>query len=186
MGRKIISCDIDGILNYYPECWLDYLAQKCGVRYQSIKQAKDLEPLYKEYKSDYRRSDFKANLPVNLDGVSILKSLVDRGYSVIIASSRPFENPQYPDLYNMTWRWLAKNGIPFDDLVFKNSMADFIDSWPDIEFHIEDEMKYARVVADKGVKVFLYSAHLKPGEETEHNERIVIVDNLLNILDHAH
>ena len=185
MKKKLISCDIDGILNDYPACWLDYLARRCGERYASIKQAKDLQPLYKEYKSDYRRSEFKANLPVNPVGVGMLRSLAGKGYGIIMASSRPFDNPLYPDLYRLTWDWLAQNGIPFDELVFKNSTADFTASYPDIAFHIEDERKYAQAIAEKGIKVFLYSAHLKPGENHS-DENIIIVDDLSDIPDIIH
>ncbi|WP_071134462.1 HAD family hydrolase [Millionella massiliensis] len=182
-AKRIISCDIDGILNYYPECWLDYLAQRCGTRYTTVHEAKNYEPLYKEYKADYRRSDFKGNLPVRTEGADLLHALVDRGYSIIFATSRPINNPLYPDLYNLTRGWLLKNNLPFEVLLFKDSSVEFIDLYPDIEFHIEVEMKYAQAVAEKGIPVYLYSKHLKTGEYA--TSGITLVDNLLTILDYV-
>lgn len=183
MNKRIISCDIDGILNDYPECWLEYLAQRCGTRYATVHEAKNYEPLYKEYKSDYRRSDFKGNLAVNPDGAKLLHSLEAQGYSIVLATSRPINNSLYPDLYNLTRSWLLKNNLPFEILLFKDSSVEFIDLFPDIEFHIEDELKYAQAVADKGIPVYLYSKHLKPGEHA--TSGITLVDNLLTILDHV-
>lgn len=183
MNKRLISCDIDGILNFYPECWLDYLAQRCGTRYATVYEAKNYEPLYKEYKNDYRRSDFKGNLVVRPEGRQLLHTLFEKGYSIIFATSRPINNPLYPDLYNLTRNWLVKNNLPFDVLLFKDSSVEFIDMYPDIEFHIEDEMKYAQAVAEKGVPVYLYSKHLKSGEHAMPG--ITLVDNLLTILDYV-
>ena len=183
MDKRLLSCDIDGILNDYPECWLDYLGERCGRRYGSVHEAKNCELLYKEYKSDYRKSEFKANLPVRTEGVELLKELNRRGYSIVIATSRPLNNPQYPGLYDLTRNWLFKNDIPFDTLLFKDSSVGFIDLYPDIELHIEDELKYAQVVAQRGIPVFLYSKHLKPGESA--TKGITLVNNLLTILDYV-
>ena len=138
MNKRWISCDIDGILNNYPECWLDYLADRCGVHYPNVHEAKNSEPFYKEYKNDYRRSEFKANLPVDPTGAALVHGLAERGYSIIMATSRPLTHPSYPALYDLTRNWLLKNDIPFDTLLFKNSSVDFLDLYPDVELHIED------------------------------------------------
>lgn len=183
MNKRWISCDIDGILNNYPECWLDYLADRCGVRYPNVHEAKNSETFYKEYKNDYRRSEFKANLPVDPTGAALVHGLAERGYSIIMATSRPLTHPSYPALYDLTRNWLLKNDIPFDTLLFKNSSADFLDLYPDVELHIEDELKYAQAVAGRGIPVYLYAKHLKPGERVI--EGITLVDNLFDILEYV-
>jgi uncharacterized HAD superfamily protein len=181
---KKISCDIDGILTNYPYCWLEYLANQCGALYSSVKDAKKAETNYKMIKDKYRCSNYKANLPVNKVAVELLQQIKRRNYYLIMATSRPIDNPMYPELKNITENWLKKNNVLYDCILFKNETADFIDLFDSIEFHIEDDIKYAEVIAMKSVKTFLYSPHLfpVPDKGITKNDMIIEIDNLLNIL----
>jgi hypothetical protein len=184
---KKISCDIDGILNNYPYCWLEYLSEQCGVLYTSIEDAKKAEPFYKMIKDRYRCSSYKANLPVNIIAVKLLQQIKKQNYSLIMATSRPIDNLLYPKLKEMTEQWLKKNEVLYDEIVFKDEKVDYIDLYENIEFHIEDDMEYAKIVAKKGVKTFLYTALSTSTLSNDINiekENIIIINNLLDILNH--
>lgn len=158
-----ISCDIDGILTDYPNCWLDYLASCCGKRYDTIEEAKKYEKDYKFFKHNYRISGHKGLLTVNhniVDVLSILK--YEKKYNIIIATSRPIYDENYPDLFRLTKMWLEKNNVPFDFLEYKDLSACFVDKYDKVCFHIEDEKKYAIPIAQKGVKVFLKVSDFDP------------------------
>jgi uncharacterized HAD superfamily protein len=182
--NKKISCDIDGILTDYPCCWLEYLASQCGVLYSNVEDAKKAEINYEMIKNKYRCSNFKANLPVNKVAVELLQQIKIKNYFLIMATSRPIDNFMYPELKNMTERWLQKNNIPYDCIVFKNRTADFVHLFDNIEFHIEDDIEYAATIALKNIKTFLYIAHpvFTLGISNIKKENIIEINNLLDIL----
>ena len=146
-NREVITCDIDGILTDYPKCWLNYLKEKCGTLYSTVAEAKKNEPKYKIYKDMYRESEYKANLPMNEHNKEVLKRLSDT-YDIIFATSRPINDKRYPHLKDNTYNWLKKNGLIFQELVFKDLEANFL-NYKNIAFHIDDEMKYAVAVNTK-------------------------------------
>jgi hypothetical protein len=181
---KTISCDIDGILTDYPQCWLDFLELQSGVKYPSLEEAKRKEPNYKAIKDLYRSSRFKANLPVKQEGLEFLNKIRELGFMIIIATSRPLHEPKYPELQRLTAQWLTANNIPFDDLVFKNKEVDFVDRYnPPISYHIEDDLKYAYAMEKKGITTFVYNQFLDH-EIALTNPKIIILPRLLNIIDH--
>lgn len=180
---KIISCDIDGILTLYPQCWLDYLEFRCGIKYQSLEEAKRKEKNYKEIKDAYRRSSFKANLPINPQGLELLLKIRENGYTIIMASSRPMDDPNYPELRQLTYQWLTNNNVPFNELVYKNGSVDFVDNYSHISFHIEDEHNYAEEMAKKNITTFLYNKHLKH-EIIIPDKKIIVVPSLLTIINY--
>ncbi len=149
------SCDIDGILNDYPLCWLRYLAEKCGTLYETVSLAKQHENNYRQYKDDYRNSLYKANLPVWRKNRDVINQISSRDFDSIIVTSRPILDNKYPDLYSRTFKWLKNNNISFSDFGFKEPDACFLDKYPEIKFHIDDDPTYALTVAQKGIKVYL-------------------------------
>ena len=180
---KKISCDIDGILTSYPKCWLEYLELQSGIKYPTIEEAKRKEPKYKAIKAAYRRSSFKADLSANPQGVELLIKIRELGYMILMATSRPLHDPDYPELKQLTERWLTKNDIPFNDLVYKNETVDFVDVCGPINYHIEDELKYAEVMRKKNITTFVYNPYLDHEiVTTEH--KIIIVPSLLLILNY--
>ena len=63
--KKIVYIDIDGVLNYYPQCWLDYLNEQIDAKFSSIAEAKDTLlkaqhlTVYDQIKAEYRESSYK-------------------------------------------------------------------------------------------------------------------------------
>jgi uncharacterized HAD superfamily protein len=180
--RKI-SCDIDGILTNYPQCWLDFIELETGIKYPSIDEAKKKELNYEIIKDTYRKSFFKNNLPINPYGLELLVRIQRIGFLIIMATSRPIDDPDYPELKQLTYNWLIKNDIPFDDLVYKNENVDFIDIIGPISYHIDDDLKYAKAMEKRGITTFIYNQYLN-NEIISAKQKIIVVPTLINILNH--
>ncbi len=176
------SCDIDGILNDYPLCWLSYLAEKCGTLYESVSLAKQYEKNYRRYKDDYRNSLYKANLPVWRKNRDVINMITSSGLDAIIVTSRPILNSRYPDLYGRTFQWLKNNNINFSDFEFKDPNACFLDKYPEIKFHIDDDPAYALKVAQKGIKVYLLKNDNWEFGNISNENGIIIINSLNEIL----
>ena len=113
--RQTITCDIDGVLTYYPDCWLEYLYDKCGKQYRTVEEARIYESNYSVYKDMYRKSDYKATLPINLINKNAINRL-SKNYNIVFVTSRPIHDKKYPNLYNITYSWLKDNGLIFEIL----------------------------------------------------------------------
>ncbi|MBN9300128.1 MAG: hypothetical protein J0I41_24230 [Filimonas sp.] len=181
MTERLITCDIDGILNNYPQCWLDFLEIESGIKHLSVEDAKKNEPAYRKHKDNYRKSSFKANLPVNALAVQLLQALNAKGYRIVMATSRPIDDISYPELRSVTESWLHKNAVPFHKLVFKSESVDFIHQFDQIDFHIEDDIKYATSIAENGIKTFLYN-QFNNYDKLNGNSKLIVVSSLSNIL----
>jgi len=182
--KKRISVDIDGILTDYPMCWINYVNLELNTRFESREEIKKEigDGKYKFLKKKYRKSDYKANLPVNQEFKSLLKEFKKNNYEIIIFSSRPFNDKQYSELYSMTENWLIKNHIPFDFLFYKAYNQDVLKNIPKMLYHIEDEIKYAELIANKGVQVFLYSSQNGNEKYLPKINNIVLFDSIEKIL----
>jgi uncharacterized HAD superfamily protein len=120
---KLITIDIDGILNNYPICWINYVNNELGTSYQSKEEIKSSIGIdeYNKIKDKYRNSYYKANIMVNYDSLRFLNRLSSEGdFVIFILTSRPIlDKKRYPNLEQLTLKWLIKNNIPFDNLHYK-------------------------------------------------------------------
>ncbi|MCR6642017.1 MAG: hypothetical protein NVV82_24280 [Sporocytophaga sp.] len=155
---KKISIDIDGIFNDYPHCWVKFINLTIGTNFLNKEEARKSvgEQEYERIKSLYRISEYKANLDVSDEARSFCSYLADKGYEIIIATSRPLKSPKYPGLYDLTFNWLKKNGVPFSSLIFKERTETFLKEVAGVLYHIEDELEYADFFARNGITTFLY------------------------------
>lgn len=188
MSKKIITCDIDGVLTDYPNCWLKFLQEKCGTLYNSTNEAKENEPRYYYYKDLYRESVYKANLPIIESNKQALNQLAEK-FDIIFATSRPLNNKKYPNLKENTYNWLKNNGLRFKELRFKDEEAKFLEDL-EIDFHIDDEVKYANSVSkqlNKNItneKRAVYLINSKDSLDLKSlDENIVVVKNIQEIIE---
>jgi hypothetical protein len=155
--RYIFSTDIDGVLNNYPVCWLNYIKLRAGVEYKSTEEAKRGlgQVVYSKIKSEYRKSEYKENIEFSDEARLALIEIAEMGFEVVAATSRPLIDPEFPDLKNLTARWLKKNLGFSIRVVYKNENADFTDDLAALKYHIDDEIKYAIPIANKNIRTFL-------------------------------
>lgn len=172
--------DIDGVLNNYPDCWVSFINRTGCFNFNDLNEAKEklTYKTYKKIKQEYRTSGCKENLEITKDAKEFVDTLRSKGFKVIIISSRPVI--QYPELYGMTLRWLLKNGINFDNLIFSDrKQYEIIDKYPETKFMVEDNRFIANLVANLGYKVYLVNNKYNQGDTHSNVQRI---NNLLEIL----
>ena len=99
LKEKTCTFDIDGIISDYPNCWLKYINIKASTSFTSKDVAKKTIGIdkYNYYKDLYRKSSYKANLPINNGAIETIHQVWEKGYNIVIATSRPFD--RYPNLY---------------------------------------------------------------------------------------
>lgn len=122
MTKKVFSSDIDGVLNNYPECFLDFIFRMTEKRYSTKDVAKVQfgQKRYHDLKHMYRESEYKYSLPYQKDGLAFYKELNERNIPLIFSTSRPFD--KYPQMFKRTKVWLDASGIKFVALVKKNTL----------------------------------------------------------------
>ena len=159
--RNIVSFDIDGVLNNYPHCWVKYLNKITGKDFNSKAEAKaalsidDYDTIKNEYRLSGEVSEFTR---VNLEMVELIREYHQRGYRIIISTSRPILSAQYPDLFHLTSSWLHYIGLPDFELLYKSvGLPDHIDIMSQILFHVDDETKFIEEFNNFNIKTFHYS-----------------------------
>ena len=150
---KYCSIDIDGVLNNYPQCWLDYIEEIEHKKFATIAEARNQlgNDRYGEIKHRYRTEGRKTQLPINEAAKQLLKQLKENGFTIIISTSRPFN--KYTHLEQLTFDWLKNNGFHFDFL--RSKTPDLIREFYPILFHLDDEIEHASFYLQNNIHVFL-------------------------------
>ena len=179
-SKGVCYCDLDGVFASYPECWLRFIETKTGQHFDSLQEAKE-SLSYADYvnlKNDYRSSDFKYNLTPRRGSSDFTRFLRQEGYSLVIATTRPFSHPQ---LMIRTIRWLDKNNILFNDLLFCDGELDVVSKYPNLSFCVEDEPHVANIMAGWGYRTFLLrSSHYDIGNL---HKNVTVVDGFEDIME---
>jgi len=103
------------------------------------------------------------------------KFLHEEGYFIVIATTRPSSHPQ---LLIKTIRWLDRNNILFDDIIFHKHI-DVVTKYPDLTFGVEDEPQVANLVARWGYKMFL----MRNGRDIDYLFRnVILVEDFEDIM----
>jgi len=91
---KVCFLDVDGVLNFYPQCWIDYINMKLNTEIKTLNEAKNVlsYKTYTDLKRDYRESDYKRNLEVRRGAGAFSQFLKKNGYKIVITTSRPVED----------------------------------------------------------------------------------------------
>lgn len=179
-SRGVCCCDLDGVFTPYPECWLEFIEAKTGKHFDSLEEAKE-SLSYADYvslKKDYRSSDFKYNLTPREGSSAFTRFLSEEGYSLVITTTRPVSHPQ---LLIRTIRWLDKNNILFDDILFLERELDIVASYPDFTFGVQDDPQVCNAMAKMGYKMFLiHSSHHDIGNL---HRNVAVVDGFEDIME---
>ena len=155
-NHEVIVFDIDGVINTYPECTLEWMNKKYGMSYSSIEELKSSIGIekYEEYKEAYRLSGDKRFQPVNQDTVDSINKLKLKGYKIVLYTVRPVS--KYKRIYHDTLYWLNNSGIKFDAIYWSDySKEDFYKLGLKIKFVVDDTLANAKLFAKEGFKVYL-------------------------------
>lgn len=183
MSEKVCVFDIDGVLNYYPKTWVDFVNASLCKDFKTLSEVKNSLSYseYKKLKEEYRTSGVKENLCVKKEAKEVINKLRDEGFKIIIISARPVI--KYSSLYKQTTNWLEKNGIEYDNLIFsERKQFEVIKYYPNMSFMVEDNRMISNIVGGLGYKVYLLDNEYNQGEVKENVKRI---KSLVEVLENA-
>lgn len=180
-NKEIIIFDIDGVINNYPDCYLDWVESQTGIRYNGMDDIKlklDIET-YEKIKEEYRTSGAKRTQYVVEDAVSTMQKLKELDETIILYTTRPVG--QYKRIYSDTLYWLKKNKIPFDAIFWSDLKKEDIYKLDlNIKFIVEDDVDNTRFFNHEGYKVYLIDKDHNRGYENTKTVRLNKVSEILN------
>lgn len=184
-NKKICYLDLDGVLNNYPKCWLNFLWENYPDRKFIREYINDLNKIkhqipyqvYKDLKWEYRESGYKENIPADTNAEMLCAKLNSMGFHICIITSRPIK--EHPSLFKQTVNWLNKNHIYYDDLIFdEDKHISVLKRYPHLNFGVEDHRYYANLVASWGYKMYLIDNKYNRGEIHPNVRRLCNLDDL--------
>lgn len=184
--KKVVVFDIDGVINNFPKCFLDWLKEEKKVTYGSVEQLKECVDLktYEHFKTAYRTSGAKRKQPVNQDTLKVLKELKSRGETIILFTNRPVS--KYRIIYADTLYWLRKNKIPFDAIYWSDykRKEDIYKFNFKIKFIVEDNIENSKSFNHENYLVFLLNKPYNQSSSYSH-KLLNRINSPLEILKHA-
>ena len=188
---KVCAIDLDDTLADSSKYFVDvYHRENCtGTPYKNRAELKkSLNTLvYEEYKSWYRESGEKVNIPIMSGAKELCDYLKSIGYKIVIISARPYE--KYNRIFPDTLQWLNNNEIKYDAVYFeKDKHIKILKQLPNLSFVIEDNPEYANQIASQGYKVYLLPNISEEKSETRIREslsdkNIIHVESLNKIIE---
>lgn len=178
--KEVIVFDIDGVINDYPICFLNWVKRNYNISYKNILDLKDKVDIktYNEIKEKYRTSGIKRNLPVREETIYVMKELKKRGETIILYTVRPVS--KYKRIFPDTLYWLKKNNIPFDAIFCSDYHKEDIYKFGfKIKFIVEDDKQNTALFNHEGYKVFLLNNEYNKNYEHELTTRIYNPEEIL-------
>lgn len=149
--RESITCDIDGVLNFYPQTLINYAKNEHNVSISDLSQFKSQYlKQYTEIKSAYRYSAAKHQAEPRKAVVDTLNSLVSEGFDIVVFTSRPFD--RFPGMFEMTLQWLQYIGLNFSTLESKSKLN--FDAIKPL-FHLDDRLDHILNLHSPKARFFL-------------------------------
>lgn len=181
-NQKVCAIDLDGVLNHYPDTWVEYLNGTLGTNFKDLNEAKESISYkkYKDLKWVYRESGIKSLLKPRAGAKETMEALKAQGYQILILTSRPFT--QHKSLFKQTVDWLIECGFPYDGLIFsEEKYVEVITKAPNLRFLVDDHMYYCNSVARWGYHAFLVNTVYNQGKTLPLVHRIT---DLKEVLEH--
>lgn len=137
---KYAVIDIDGVLNYYPDTFVNFYNDYQKTSFSTMSDIKN-NTSYNEYnrlKTLYRKSDYKHDAKVREDAVELFNFLHTHNYLIYIVTSR--ELFKYNQL-EKTILWLQKNNLKYDYL-YCSQKKDYtiFEKFKHVDLVIEDSL----------------------------------------------
>ena len=110
------------------------------------------------------------DLPPIEGSKDVINRWFDKNHKIFFVTSR---KKCYKSAEEQTLNWLKKHGFKFHKIIFNHDKHDAAEKL-NVNFFIEDDFRYAKHIADKGIKVFLLD---KPYNQDAEHENITRVKN---------
>ncbi len=165
-GEKVVGVDVDGVLNDYPDCFLQWVEFEEGIYASNLKILKEKVGYrrYLDLKCEYRESGEKVNQIVEDGAKEFLSELRSLGFAVVALSKRPYW--RYHRIYADTLEWFEKNELEVDAILFHpEKHRKIVEDFPNLVAMVEDDPNVAREVVTIGIPVALIDKELNRGVE---------------------
>ena len=181
-NEKVCVLDLDDILADSIPYWVAYVNKNLKTSFSDLNELKSTLPFreYKNLKTKYRESGEKINIPTIMNASLFTKRLKSLGYIIVILTRRPLYI--HKCLFQITKKWLEKNEIVYDVLLFEEKKhLKIMGEIENIEFFVEDNRYICNSIAHFGIRVFLLDNIYNQGEL---NENVIRVKSLKDILEY--
>lgn len=154
--KKVCIIDIDGVLNYYPKCFYDWVESKFAVSPDEMTVA-----AHADFKEKYRASGAKKLQQVNFESKKALKLLKQHGYIIVLLTKRPYLFVRR--IVSDTLWWLNKNDIVYDYIFWSQGKPKtyILDKITDMRFAVDDSYDSCDAFREAGVKVYWFTTDLE-------------------------
>lgn len=153
--KKVIVFDIDGVINTFPQCFIDWAYKRYKIKAKTNEELKRKLKIekYEKIKEIYRTCGYKRHLPIIQDTIDTMKELA-KNNTIILYTVRPVS--KYKRIYSDTLFWLKKNKVPFDAIFWSDyHKGDIYKLNLNIKFIVEDDVRNTKMFNDEGYKVYL-------------------------------
>ncbi|MEK6860829.1 MAG: hypothetical protein AABY07_02550 [Nanoarchaeota archaeon] len=165
--NKIVLVDIDGVLNTYPQCFIDWAKNKKGVVINV--EDREINPiLWNSLKTEYRISGAKRFLPVKAGAKEALNFLHEAGYFIVIATNRPVS--KFSNLFFDTLHWLRVNDLYHDYIHWadiESKIIEFSGILNGIKLVLDDDLSICKQFSSQGISTILITPESNLLEEVQ-------------------
>ena len=182
-NMKVCAIDLDDVLADSTKFWLEFLSQHLHEKFDDLHVAKNTVPyqVYKDLKLQYRQSGVKIDIPIIEYADSMTNHLKQLGYLIVIMTARPIE--EFPVLYSITEKWLIKNNIAYDSIIFsKSKHIKTMTLYPNLKFFVEDHRAIANRLSKFGYRVFLLNNRYNKGRVEKTVVRVNKLDEIFSYI----
>jgi len=183
-NEEVVVFDIDGVINNYPDCFVDWVNINKKTSFKSLGNIKcqmNIEE-YEKTKEEYRLSGDKRFQPISVDTVETITKLKSLGYKIVLYTVRPVNT--YKRIYSDTLQWLNTNNIRFDSIYWSDySKEDFYKLGLKIKFVVDDTLSNVVLFSKEGIKTYLLDKDYNKSDKDEGYIRIQKVSDILKIED---
>jgi hypothetical protein len=184
-GKKVVVFDIDGVINDYPDCFLDWVFRKKRKSFSTLEKLKSTYDIktYEKLKTEYRLSGEKRIQPINRETLQLMQTLKQKGEKIILFTNRPVS--KYKVINSDTLCWLKTNKIPFDAIYWSDyeKKEDINKLKFDIKFIVEDNLDNAKNFNHEGHLVYLLDKDYNRDKTYKH-KKLIRIKYPLEILKH--
>jgi len=184
--QKKCVFDIDGVLNYYPNTWIEFANERAQRNCKTLDELKNgLSYItYKRIKEEYRECGIKETFKVRENALELLTLLKEKDFYILVVTARPISKCN--SLMAQTTNWLKKNNLPYDNIFFSEKKhLSILEYFNDIEFVVEDNRAYANDIAKHNYKVFLLDNDYNQGDINHLVRRITNLNQIIGVYKDA-
>ncbi len=151
--QNVAIIDIDGVLNYYPQCFYEWVIQNYGDLELDV--ISEDRARYELLKDEYRNSGAKRTIKVRPDSRDALNTLADKHIPIILLTDRPYTKIKRISFDTMAW--LEDNEVRYDYLFWSygQSKTHIAKKVKSIAFVVDDNVQTCEQFLAVGVRSYL-------------------------------